>query len=625
MIENADENAEYVAKIADSSIAFTAKDKSGKLTLYSNGVGNTKVDIIEKLNGNERNIGTVNLTVVEMPLYNAVYGAMNEYYNGQFAYVWIKADLTGKTFDLNALFKKVLVGNEKIGTKFKEDDFTIDNVDIEDTQYAAVDENNIITGIKNGETMMSVKLKFKDDSTCDNAFNVKVTGFAIEKVDGYSMETIRDNIVGLDTPVELRDGTMKPMINFDNAATTPAFKIVEAAIAEELRMYGSIGRGFSQKSNHSTDVYNNVRDKVLQFLGADPEFYTCFYTNSTTDGLNKLASALIEDENDVVLTTRIEHHANDLSWRERCKVIYAEVDEKGRVMYDDLERLLKENSVKILSISAASNVTGYVNDIHKAAKLAHKYGAKIVVDGAQIVAHRKVNMVGDLDDPDDDIDFIAFSAHKMYSPYGGGAVVGITSELNKHMPTFYGGGTIKVVGDDWVVYKNAPAAYEAGSPNYPGVVGLGKAIDVLSTVGMDNIEAHEKVLNRKIIDGLSKLENVIIYGDTENIDDKVGVVTFNFSDINTYFISESLSELGGVATRRGAFCAHPYVWRLMNISDETVHGFENCTDANTAGMVRVSFGIYNNETDVDNFLALMPEVMEDARAKTYQSSANPAY
>lgn len=186
---------------------------------------------------------------------------------------------------------------------------------------------------------------------------------------------------------------------------------------------------------------------MLQFLGADPEFYTCFYTNSTTDGLNKLASALIEDENDVVLTTRIEHHANDLSWRERCKVIYAEVDEKGRVMYDDLERLLKENSVKILSISAASNVTGYVNDIHKAAKLAHKYGAKIVVDGAQIVAHRKVNMVGDLDDPDDDIDFIAFSAHKMYSPYGG-AVVGITSELNKHMPTFYGGGTIKVVGDD---------------------------------------------------------------------------------------------------------------------------------------------------------------------------------
>jgi selenocysteine lyase/cysteine desulfurase len=213
----------------------------------------------------------------------------------------------------------------------------------------------------------------------------------------------------------------------------------------------------------------------------------------------------------------------------------------------------------------------------------------------------------------------------MYSPYGGGAVVGITKELNKHMPTFYGGGTIKVVGDDWAAYKEAPAAYEAGSPNYPGVVGLGKAIDVLSTVGMDKIEAHEKVLNRKIIDGLKKLPNVILYGDTENIDDRVGVVTFNFSDINTYYISQKLSELGGVATRRGAFCAHPYVWRLMGISDDKVKSFENCTDVNTAGMVRVSFGIYNNEEDVDKFLELMPKVMEAAKEYQKGTPAEPAY
>ena len=407
---------------------------------------------------------------------------------------------------------------------------------------------------------------------------------------------------------------MTPMINFDNAATTPALKAVRDAINEELEMYGSIGRGFSQKSNHSTDVYNSVRDKVLEFFTADPDLYTCFYVNSTTDGLNKLASALIESEDDLVLTTRIEHHANDLSWRERCKVIYAEVDEKGRVIYDDIERLLQENNVKIVSISAASNVTGYVNDVHRVAKMAHQYGAQIVVDGAQIVAHRKFEMMGDLDDPDDDIDFFAFSAHKMYSPYGGGAVVGLTNTLNEHMPEFYGGGTITVVGDYWQVYKSAPAAYEAGSPNYPGVVGLGKAIDVLSTVGMDKIEAHEKVLNRKLIDGLKTLPNVIIYGDTEDISDKVGVVTFNFSDINTYLISQKLSELGGVATRRGAFCAHPYVWRLMGITDEIARTFANCTDANTAGMVRVSFGIYNNEEEVDRFLELMPSVMEAAKA-----------
>jgi selenocysteine lyase/cysteine desulfurase len=257
--------------------------------------------------------------------------------------------------------------------------------------------------------------------------------------------------------------------------------------------------------------------------------------------------------------------------------------------------------------------------------MAHKYGAKVVVDGAQIVAHRKFSMMGDLDDPDDDIDFIAFSAHKMYSPYGGGAVVGLTEELNEHMPEFYGGGTITLVGDDWQLYKKAPAAYEAGSPNYPGVVGLGKAIDVLSTIGMDNIEAHEKVLNKKIIDGLKKLDNIILYGDSENIDDRVGVISFNFSDINTYLLSESLSQLGGIATRRGAFCAHPYVWRLMKIDEETVKSFENCSDVNTAGMVRVSFGIYNNEADVDYFLDTMPKAMQDAKDRNIDEMAEPMY
>ena len=168
-------------------------------------------------------------------------------------------------------------------------------------------------------------------------------------------------------------------------------------------------------------------------------------------------------------------------------------------------------------------------------------------------------------------------------------------------------------------------AVAAGSPNYPGVVGLGKAIDVLSTIGMDKIEEHEKVLNRKMIDGLKPLKNVIIYGDTENIDDKVGVITFNFTDINSTFVSRELSGLGGVATRRGAFCAHPYVWRLMGISDEKAKSFANCTDVNTAGMVRVSFGIYNTEEEVQQFLDLMPTVLAAAAYDQSQSSAVPEY
>ena len=623
-IENRKEDTVYSIEIADKSIADTEKNVDGENVIYATGIGSTTVDVYEQLgDSKKRLIGTANINTSEITMAEAVecviYANKKENHMNS---VWLKLNLGKTVADLDEIFKDGLVGNDALGSRFGENDYTLTLEPVESDIMTI--EGNKITAVKAGSADIGYKLDFTDGSSFDGMkIPVKVTDTTLETVDGYTLENIRDYVVGLDTPVELADGTKTAMINFDNAATTPALKIVEDTINEELEMYGSIGRGFSQKSNHSTDIYNETRDKVLDFLGADPEFYTCFYVNSTTDGLNKLASALIESEDDIVLTTRIEHHANDLSWRERCKVIYAEVDEKGRVIYEDIEKLLKENDVKVVSISAASNVTGYVNDVHRVAKLAHEYGAQIVVDGAQIVAHRKFSMLGDT--PEENIDYIAFSAHKMYSPYGGGAVVGLTEELNKHMPTFYGGGTIKVVGDTWQIYKDAPAAYEAGSPNYPGVVGLGKAIDVLNTVGMDKIEEHEKILNRKMIDGLKKLDNVIIYGDSENIDDRVGVVSFNFSDINSYYLAQALSENGGVATRRGAFCAHPYVWRLMGISDEAAKNFESCADVDTAGMVRVSFGIYNNEEDVDKFLEIMPQIMEKARAITIEKYATPEY
>ena len=603
-------DAAYYFAVADKNIAALAANRT---KLYAVSEGTTTADVFEQLEDDTTMLGTITVTVVKATMADVADTSILSYGGKGLGSQWLKVNFGKSEHDMEAAIKEILIDNAQLGTKFSEDDFTV-TYDSTDEKVATVNEDGVISAAGNGNCVAGYKIQFADESEYSGNLPVQVTGLAIETVEGYTIDNIRDYVVGLNTPVELGDGTMSPMINFDNAATTPALAAVRDAINEELEMYGSIGRGFSQKSNHSTDVYNSVRDKVLEFFTADPELYTCFYTNSTTDGLNKLASALIESEDDVVLTTRIEHHANDLSWRERCKVIYAEVDEKGRVIYDDIEKLLQENEVKIVSISAASNVTGYVDDVHRVAKMAHKYGAQIVVDGAQIVAHRKFDMMGDLNDPDDDIDFFAFSAHKMYSPYGGGAVVGLTETLNQHMPEFYGGGTITVVGDYWQTYKSAPAAYEAGSPNYPGVVGLGKAIDILSTIGMDKIEAHELVLNRKIIDGLKTLPNVIIYGDTEDISDKVGVISFNFSDINTYYISQKLSELGGIATRRGAFCAHPYVWRLMGISDEKAKSFANCTDINTAGMVRVSFGIYNIEEEVDRFLELMPSVMEAAKA-----------
>jgi len=409
------------------------------------------------------------------------------------------------------------------------------------------------------------------------------------------MENIRNMMFGTNTLVELDNGKLTPGINLDNAATTPPFKAVVREIEKQLQCYGSIGRGKGQKSEHSTEIYVEGRDIVKDFVGANDDRYTVFYTNSTTDGMNKLASALIESPNDVVLTTRMEHHANDLPWRERAKVVYAEVDALGRLIIDDIERLLimYGGAIKYVSVTAASNVTGYVNDVHKIAKLAHRYGAKIIVDGAQIVAHRAFSMIGNT--PEEDIDFFVFSAHKMYSPFGGGAVVGQAEILNEHIPQFYGGGMVKAVCDNSVVYLPAPDRYEAGSPNYPGVVGMLNAMKILKCIGFDYIKNHEQLLLRKTLKELRKLPGIVLYGDSNHIADRVGIIVFNIKNIHNEIVAEYLANHHAIATRHAAFCAHPYVRRLTKVDDPTP-----CESPE--GMIRISFGIYNDEADVDAFL-----------------------
>ncbi len=631
-VANAKKKGKYTAKISNKKIASVAKDSKKRQYIYAKKPGKTKAKIYEKLkNHKKRYLGKITVRVTKNDMSSTAATMFMDYKYKGFSNVFIKHHLGKNTHNLDSQIKNFLIGNKKFGSKYKTTDFTVKYDVNMGGQYFNLSDKGIISGIKNGTGEVCAKITFKDGSDIDIYPSVHVFGYAIQKVPGYSLNTIQDKVIGLNEPIKLEDGSMRPQTHFNNAATTLEFKYVNDTIQEKKKMYAAVERSDSQKSQYTTAIYNGTRDKVIEFLGADPEKHTCFYTESTTDGLNKLASALVTSKKDIVLCTRIEHHANDLSWRERCKVKYAEVDSKGRVKYNELKKILKKynkkkkKKIKIVSITAASNVTGYVTDVHKVAKLAHKYGAKLVVDGAQIVAHRKFSMVGNVKDPKDDIDFFAFSAHKMYSPEGGGAVIGLTKVLNKHKPMFYGGGTIKVVGDNWVYWKKAPEVYEAGSPDYLAVVGLGAAIDCLSTIGLNNIQAHEQVLIKKLIAGLKKLPKVIIYGDTVNISDKTGVVTFNFHDINTAYLAQRLAKYAGIDTRRGAFCAHPYVWRLMGISDETAKGFKNCTDENTAGMVRISFAAYSTEADIDYFFEQMPAVMDQARKLTQQSPADPEY
>lgn len=446
----------------------------------------------------------------------------------------------------------------------------------------------------------------------------------------HTIDNIRDAIYGLDEKFEIEGGKKVPAINLDNGATTPPFKVVIEDINKKLLRYGSIGRGKGQKSQITSKIYKKGYKTVKKFVGADSNDYTVFYVNSTTDGMNKLASALITSPSDIVISTRMEHHANDLPWRERAKVYYVDVKEDGRLDIEGYYALLKEfgHKVKYVTVTAASNVTDYVNDVHTIAGIAHSFGAKIIVDGAQIIAHRKFSMIGK--NPVENIDFFVFSAHKMYSPFGGGAVVGLkemltrkedpknpkdpehwkhNNSLVRHIPCFYGGGMVDSVLDNDVVYTGTHEIFEAGSPNYPGVVGMLKAMEVLTEVGFDNIEAHEQKLLKIAIEGLSKIPNVTLYGDSTNYDDRVGTVAFNIDSKFNTEVAELLAEKRAIAVRDRAFCAHPYVRRLTNViqsdMDSTCGGREA-----PEGMVRASFGIYTNEDDVKALIQTVKLIAE---------------
>ena len=427
-------------------------------------------------------------------------------------------------------------------------------------------------------------------------------------IDQNSKLLARSEFIGLDEEVQLADGTKKPAINFDNGATTPSLVSALEAIQTHLPMYGSIGRGKGQKSGWSTEQFNNVRPVVLDFFGAPADTYTCAFSGTATDGLNKISGALCKPDS-VVLTTRSEHHANDLTWRAHAgEVRYVEVDELGRLRMEEFEQQLADRQVNVVSVQAASNVTGYVHDVHEIARLAHEAGAIMVVDGAQIASHRAFSLKGETEDQY--IDFFVCSAHKMYAPFGGGCIIGKTSLMNEHVPAYRGGGMVDVVTDYDVTWLESPDLWEAGSPNYLGAITLGKSCEALKQVGFDAIEAHEQTLLRRALDGLSQISGVTLYADSNSIEDRVGVLTFNVDAVPAADVAERLANEWAIAVRQGEFCAHPLCHRLMGYTDEQILAERDKPDFSAPAMVRVSMGMYNTEQDVDTLIEAVGKIAQ---------------
>jgi Selenocysteine lyase len=422
----------------------------------------------------------------------------------------------------------------------------------------------------------------------------------------------RNFVVGVDTRVPLGNGKLIPSINFDNAATTPPFVSVMKAIMDFAPWYSSVHRGAGYKSKVSTDVFEKSRFAVLNFVNACEDDYTVIFVKNTSEAINKLSWRLCEDnKRHVILSTDMEHHSNDLPWRKNYRVDYINIDDSGRLSLDDLEDKLKRyrGSVKLVTVAGASNVTGYRNDINKVAAIAHKYGAMVLVDGAQLVPHASIDM--NPENPDERIDFLVFSAHKMYAPFGIGVLIGLKEVFKNGEPDCPGGGTVKFVTHDFIRWEDPPHNEEAGTPNLMGVVALEAAIGTLSVLGMNNIESFERSLTDYAIKKLSNVQGIKLYGDKCDKGGRVSIIPFNIYGMNHYLVAEILSREAGIAVRSGCFCAQPYIQKLLKVSRKEIEVYKEYPDAVRPGMVRLSFGLYNDFYEIDALINTLCSIADN--------------
>ena len=409
----------------------------------------------------------------------------------------------------------------------------------------------------------------------------------------------RDLILGVNNKVPLISGKRVTAINFDNAATTPPFKSVMEDIADFAPWYSSTHRGEGFKSQLTTKLYEDSRNTISKFVNADLN-NTVIYVKNSTEAFNKLSNLLYDPcEKNVILTTDMEHHSNDLPWRDKFIIDYISIDETGRLSLEDLEAKLNKynNNIKLVTITGASNVTGYKNPIYDVAKLVHKFGSKLLVDGAQLIPHS--HFIMNSNNSEYNIDFLIFSAHKMYAPFGTGVLIGPKDILDKCNPDLVGGGTVDIVTHDFIKWNDSPERHEAGSPNVIGSIALASAIKTLKRIGMNKVEDIEKKLTSYTISQIENIPNLKIYCQTSKKIDRVSIIPFNIEGIHHATVAKILSYEWGISVRSGCFCAQPYLIKLLNISSEFVSNRIANPDLYRPGMVRVSFGLYNSYSEID--------------------------
>lgn len=410
-------------------------------------------------------------------------------------------------------------------------------------------------------------------------------------------------IVGRRVPV-LGSGE-RPLVYMDHAASTHApASVLNAYVEFVAREYANIHRANHHLSRKATERFDEAYYIVADFLGAELKKGCVAFTSNTTHAID-LASHVMADAPGKVITTEMEHHSNELTHRSRGALLRARVTDDGALDLNHLEELLRGNEVKLVAVTAGSNVTGFMPDLPRIARMAHEHGALILVDAAQALARMPID-VKDFDHPEH-LDFVAGAGHKAYAPFGAGFLYGPRALMNEAPPYVPGGGTATQVTVRSAEYLPAPDRHQGGTPNIAGVVGMAKALQFLDSIGLEEVRAHEVKLMSRLLAGMKAMDGVTVYGPG-GADQRLGVAAFNVEGVSDLLTAAVLSEEGAIAVRNGRFCAHIYVDRLLGRGKPGA----------ATGAVRCSVGLYNDETDVDRLLEFVGRVRDRKWKGTYK-------
>jgi len=442
-----------------------------------------------------------------------------------------------------------------------------------------------------------------------------------------NLEKIKADFIGLNTTYSTVNKKEIRRVYLDSTASTLMMKAAYKAMESFYDHYANTHSLLYFSAKISTREYQWAHDRVLSFLKADPENYTCFFTGSgTTAGINRLARVFRDyrPERNKVLVSLMEHHSNDLPHRKHAEeVIHIPLDNFGReagcINLEEIEKHLKRNESKInyVAVTGVSNVTGIINPIYDIAELAHSHGALIIVDGAQMVSHLPVTISGHKN-PDRNLDAFVFSGHKTYVPGSPGVVVCRKDILMSIEPEEVGGGMVdRVFVDRYEVTKKFPDREEAGTPNIPGAIGLAAVLEVLDKAGMDVIHNEETDLINYALTELKKIPEIHIYGETDiDLCPRAGSISFNVIGVDHGLTAAILNDYFNIAVRNECFCAHPYVKEMIidDLLDFTSELEEDNFEEEVflkSGMVRASVGLYNTQEDIDTLVSALKEIISN--------------